>query len=69
MGVRGSLGKVLAVLGLLKDGHDELGYTQLYQSIHLGGTLRDIDQSQWREMLIQGPLRKGGRLFDKLLGR
>jgi hypothetical protein len=69
MGVRGQLGKFLAVVGMLKDGHDELGYTELYQVIHLGGSLQNIDQSQWREMLVQAPLRKGGGLFDKLLGR
>jgi hypothetical protein len=69
MGARGQLGKFLDVVGMLRDGQDELGYTSLYQPIHLGGTLRDIDQSQWREMLIQAPLRKGGGLFDKLLGK
>jgi hypothetical protein len=54
---------------MLKEGQDEFGYTQLYQPIHLGGTLRSVDQSQWREMLVQAPLRKGGGLFDKLLGK
>ena len=48
---------------MLKEGRDELGYTQLYQPIHLGGTLRNIDHSQWKEMLIQAPLRKGGGLY------
>jgi hypothetical protein len=69
LGVRGRLGKFLALVGMLKDGQDELGYTQLYQPIHLGGTLQNIDQSQWREMLIQAPLRKGSGLINKLLGR
>jgi hypothetical protein len=70
VGVRGQLGLVLGILGLLKEGgQDELGYTQLYQPVHLGGTLQNVDQSQWREMLVQAPLRKGSRLFDKLLGR
>ncbi len=69
VGVRGRLGGFLAIVGMLKDGQDELGYTQLYQPIHLGGTLQDIDQSQWRETLIQAPLRKGSGLIDKLLGR
>jgi hypothetical protein len=69
VGVRGRLGGFLGMVGMLKEGQDELGYTQLYQPVHLGGTLRNIDQSQWREMLIQAPLRKGSRLFDKLLGR
>jgi hypothetical protein len=69
MGARGQLGKFLDVVGMLKDGQDELGYTSLYQPIHLGGTLHNVDQSQWREMLVQAPLRKGGGLFDKLLGK
>jgi hypothetical protein len=69
VGVRGRLGGFLAIVGMLKDGQDELGYTQLYQPIHLGGTLQNIDQSQWRETLIQAPLRKGSGLIDKLLGR
>jgi len=69
LGVRGRLGKFMAIVGMLKEGQDELGYTQLYQPIHLGGTLQKIDQSQWREMLIQAPLRKGSGLIDKLLGR
>jgi hypothetical protein len=69
MGVRGQLGKFLDLVGMLKDGQDPLGYSPLYQPIHLGGTLRNVDQSQWRDMLVQAPLRKGGGLFDKLLGK
>jgi hypothetical protein len=69
LGVRGHTGDVLGALGMLKDGSDDLGYSQLYQPIHLGGTLGDIDQSQWREMLVRAPLRRAGGLFDKLLGR
>ncbi len=70
IGARGRLGIILGIVGMLKeDGPDELGYTPLYQTVHLGGTLQSIDQSQWREMLVQAPLRKGSRLFDKLLGR
>jgi hypothetical protein len=69
LGVRGRVAKFMDVVGLLGDAQDDLGYTGLYQPIHLGGTLRAIDQSQWKEMLVQAPLRKGGGLFDKLLGR
>jgi hypothetical protein len=69
MGVRGQLGRFLDVVGMLRDGQDALGYFPLYQAIHLGGTLRNVDQSQWREMLVQAPLRKGSGLFDKLLGK
>jgi hypothetical protein len=66
VGVRGRLRSFLGTVGMLKEGQDELGYTQLYQAVHLGGTLEHVDQSQWREMLVQAPLRKGG-LIDKLL--
>jgi hypothetical protein len=70
IGARGRLGMILGIVGLLKEGgQDELGYTPLYQTVHLGGTLQNIDQGQWRDMLVQAPLRKGSRLFDKLLGR
>jgi hypothetical protein len=69
LSVRGRPGAVLGLVGMLKDGPDELGYTPLSQPIHLGGTLSNIDESQWREMLINAPLRKAGGLFDKLLGR
>ena len=69
MGARGHLAKILDLLGLLKDGQDELGYRPLNQPIHLGGSLRGVDPGQWRETLLQAPLKKGGGLFDKLLGR
>jgi hypothetical protein len=69
MGVAGALAKFMGVVGLLSDGKDELGYTHLYEPIRLRGTLRAIDRSQLRQMLIQAPLRKGGGLIDKFLGR
>jgi hypothetical protein len=69
MGVRGRIGKQMDLVGLLKEGQDELGYAHVYQPVHLGGTLRNVDQSQWREMLLQALLRKGGGLFDKLMGK
>ncbi len=69
MGVRGNLAKVMGIVGLLADGHDELGYTHLYQQVHLGGSLQSIDRSQLRELLVQAPVRKGSGLLDKLLGR
>lgn len=69
LGVRGRVGRFLDIVGLLSGTQDELGYTPLSQPIHLGGSLRAVDQSQWKEMLVQASLRKGGGLFDKLLGR
>ncbi|HXN36365.1 MAG TPA: hypothetical protein VN877_09350, partial [Opitutaceae bacterium] len=70
LGVRGRLETLMGIVGMLKEGgQDDLGYSQLYQPIHLGGTLRAVDQSQWRDMLVRAPLRRAGGLFDKLLGR
>jgi hypothetical protein len=69
LGIRGHLAKYMDIVGLLGDSQDELGYTRLYEPIHFSGTLAHLDQSQWRELLIQAPLRKGGGLIDKLLGR
>jgi len=69
LSARGKVAKGMEIVGLLGDTQDELGYTRLYQPIHLGGTLRNVDQSQWKEMVEQAPLRKGGGLIDKLLGR
>ncbi|HEY1792317.1 MAG TPA: hypothetical protein VGG34_05325 [Opitutaceae bacterium] len=66
---RGQLAKFLDTVGMLKDGQDGLGYTPLYQGVHLGGTLSHVDQSQWKEMLEQAPLRRGSGLIDKLLGK
>jgi hypothetical protein len=68
LGVRGRLEQAMDIVGLLGEGQDELGYTHLYQTVHLSGSLSSIDDSQWRDTLIQAPLKKGG-LFDKLLGR
>ena len=64
---RGRLARGLDLVGLLRDQPDDLGYTPLYQPVHLGGTLRHVDDSQWRDMLVQAPLRKGTGLIDKLL--
>jgi hypothetical protein len=70
LGVRGRLETLMGIVGMLKEGgQDDLGYSPLYQPIHLGGTLRAVDQSQWRDMLVRAPLRRAGGLFDKLLGR
>ncbi len=69
LAVRGNLGKFMDVVGLVSDDRDSLGYSKLVQPVHLGGTLRAVDPGQWKDMLIQASLKKGGGLFDKLLGR
>ena len=40
------------------------GFARLCQAgppIHLGGTLRAVDQSQWKDLLVAGVAQKGGR--------
>jgi len=70
LGARGKVADLLGSVGLLKDEKDDLGYTRMAQAIHLGGTLSQIDQNQWRDLLIQAALRKAtSGLFDRLLGK
>jgi hypothetical protein len=70
LGVRGQMAELLGPVGLLKDERDDLGYTRMVQPIHLGGTLGQIDESQWKDLLVQAALRKAaGGLLDKLLGK
>lgn len=70
LGVRGKVADLLGSVGLLRNEQDDLGYTPMAQPIHLGGTLGNIDQSQWRDLLVQAALRKAtSGLLDKLLGK
>jgi len=70
LNMQGQAAALAGSVGLLKDEKDDLGYTKLAQPIHLGGTLAKVDQTQFREMLIQAALRKAaGSLLDKLLGK
>jgi len=57
-------------VGLLNGHQDNLGYTDLASPVYLGGTLDDIDQTQWKDLLIKAAMRKAARsLLDKLLGK
>jgi hypothetical protein len=70
LGVRGQMAELLGPVGLLKDERDDLGYARIVQPIHLGGTLGQIDESQWKDLLVQAALRKAaGGLLDRLLGK
>jgi hypothetical protein len=51
LGVRKGAADFLKAAGLLTSRQDQLGYTLLNQSIHLGGTLEHIDASQWHDLL------------------
>jgi len=35
-----------------------LGYTLLNRSVHFGGTLQQIDRSQWHDLLAEAAIRK-----------
>ena len=65
----GSIATLLGSIGLLSGKQDDLGYTQMGQPFHLGGTLNAIDASQWQAALVKSALHKAtGGLLDKLLG-
>jgi hypothetical protein len=69
VGVRGGVARVFGLVGLLGDDKDAMGYATLYAPVHLGGTLRDVDRTQLTDLVLRAPLRKGGGIIDKLLGR
>jgi hypothetical protein len=70
LGARGRIAASLGSLGLLGGQQDDLGYTRMAQPFHLGGTLEDIDGSQWQDTLVKAALHKAaGGLLDKLLGK
>jgi hypothetical protein len=52
----GALGRaagLLSTAGLLSQKKDSLGYLELNQPVHLGGTLGSIDASQWHDLLAK----------------
>ncbi len=70
LGARGRLADSLSGIGLLGGDRDDLGYAGMSQPVHLGGSLDDIDESQWEELLVKSALHKAtGGLLDKLLGK
>ena len=69
LGARGHLAELMNDVGLLNGRQDDLGYTGLTSPVHLGGTLTDLDETQWKDLLIKAAMRKAaGNLLDKLLG-
>jgi hypothetical protein len=53
LSVSGKLTGLLATAGLLSDRKDEKGYTLLNQTVHIGGTMQHLDESQWHDLLAR----------------
>jgi hypothetical protein len=53
LGVRGGKAGLLSTAGLLAGDKDRQGYSLLNETIHLGGTLQQIDGSQWHDLLLR----------------
>ena len=53
LGFKGRSAQLLTTAGLLSAEKDEQGYTVLRQPIHLGGSLEQIDNSAWRDLLLK----------------
>ncbi len=53
LGAQGKTEELLKKAGLLTGRKDELGYSAFGQNVHLGGTLAQIDASQWNALLIK----------------
>ncbi len=70
-GARGHLARILDLVGPLKDAQDALGYRQLSQpGAPRGVAPKDQPQSQWRDMLVQAPIKRGAVcLTNSLVGR
>jgi len=58
LSTRGKAAELMTTAGLLSAKKDELGYTALSQRLHFGGTLEEIDGSQWNEMLVRAATQK-----------
>lgn len=58
LGARGPIAELLAKAGLLSSQKDSLGYPLATPSIHFGGTLEQIDESQWHDLLVKAATRK-----------
>lgn len=52
-GAKGRIAQLLETAGLLSADKSEQGYTLLRQPIHFGGTLEQVDNSAWRDLLVK----------------
>jgi hypothetical protein len=60
LGAQGKTAELLSKAGLLSARKDELGYSILGQTIHLGGTLSHVDAGQWNDLLVKAATPKPG---------
>ncbi|MSU50479.1 MAG: hypothetical protein EXS37_15570 [Opitutus sp.] len=60
-GARGNIAPLLSTAGLLSSEKDEQGYTMMPQTIPFGGTLEQIDNRPWRDVLVKAALQKPER--------
>ena len=66
LSARGRISQLLSTADLLSPDKDAQGYTLMRQPIHFGGTLEQIDNAQWHDLLVKAatptPVRgkKGG---------
>lgn len=61
LGVKGNLATLLTTAGLVATEKDQLGYLMLPQMLHFGGSLEQIDQSLWRDLLVKAATPKPER--------
>ncbi len=61
LGVKGNLATLLTTAGLVAAEKDEQGYLLLPQMLHFGGSLEQIDKSQWRDLLVKAATPKPER--------
>ncbi len=56
-GARGGIATLLSTAGLLSAEKDDQGYMLFQQPIRFGGTLEQIDKSEWRDVLLKAATR------------
>lgn len=69
LGARGRVENLMNNVALLDTRQDELGYTNLIETIRLGGTLENIDRSGLKKLLTEAAVKKAkSSLLDNLGG-
>ncbi len=62
VGVRGKLAELMATAGLLSPRKDADGYAMILQPAHFGGTLRNLDRTQWHDLLARAATAQPGKV-------
>lgn len=58
LGAKGKAAELLGKAGLLSSRKDDLGYSELSQGVHFGGTLAHLDTGPWSDLLVKAATRK-----------